>query len=213
ATGWHARSLEQKLVAFVAVTIGAVLLALSLIRQMVPGSKHLLSPTLLPIGVLVLHFLLTTVLFQPPAESGFVSTGLACFTIGIAYSASAALLLWLMVRRGAWLAPKLAGATVGTLAGLMGLSVLEIHCPNLNLYHIMTWHLGAVAVTALVALVFAAIVSHYRWASRSRAVSERGLSVRLLAAPNPAPTTHSRNTEARRSAEVTEATTDDYWTG
>jgi hypothetical protein len=42
--------------------------------------------------------------------------------------------------------PKLTGAAAGGLAGLTGLSVLEMNCSNLNLFHILLWHWGVVLV-------------------------------------------------------------------
>jgi hypothetical protein len=67
-------------------------------------------------------------------------------------------LTWLWLRRGAAQSPKLMGATIGGFAGLIGVTVLEVHCPNLNLYHILVWHLGVLLLSALGGLALAAAV-------------------------------------------------------
>ena len=41
------------------------------------------------------------------------------------------------------LSPGLTGTIAGGLAGLVGWVVLELQCPNLNLYHILAWHWGS----------------------------------------------------------------------
>ena len=58
-----------------------------------------------------------------------------------------------MLRRGAILAPSMTGAATGLLAGLVGTSVLEIHCPNLDAWHILISHLGVAMLCALAGLV------------------------------------------------------------
>ena len=45
------------------------------------------------------------------------------------------------------------GAATGPLAGLVGTSVLEIHCPNLEAWHILVSHLGVAIMCALIGLV------------------------------------------------------------
>jgi len=47
----------------------------------------------------------------------------------------------------------LTGATTGLLAGLVGTTVLELHCPILNGWHILASHLGVAILYALGGLV------------------------------------------------------------
>jgi hypothetical protein len=44
------------------------------------------------------------------------------------------------------------GAATGLLAGLVGASVLEIHCPNLDAWHILLSHLGVAALCSMAGL-------------------------------------------------------------
>ena len=71
-----------------------------------------------------------------------------CMKSGLTYAIPAAFLFWLLVRKGAILYPKLIGAMAGALAGLIGLSVLEINCSNLNVFHILVWHWGVVLISS-----------------------------------------------------------------
>jgi hypothetical protein len=70
------------------------------------------------------------------------------------------LLFWLLVRRGAILFPKLIGAAAGGLAGLIGLSVLEMNCSNLDVYHILVWHGGVVVISSVAGALLGATVEY-----------------------------------------------------
>jgi hypothetical protein len=76
---------------------------------------------------------------------------------GLPYAIPAAFLFWLILRRGAILSLRIAGATTGMLAGLVSTTVLEVHCPNRDIWHILVWHLGF-ALLGLVAGLLIAIV-------------------------------------------------------
>jgi hypothetical protein len=149
AFGWGVLSIPQRVVVFASLAAGTGLLASSMVRQMFPGSKHHVSPGLLPVGVLALLTLTAAAVFQPKVEFAFVSNGLSCLRAGLSYAIPGALLLWLVLRRGAILSPKLTTATAGGFAGLIGLTVLEVHCPILNRYHILVWHMGVVLLSML----------------------------------------------------------------
>jgi hypothetical protein len=156
--GWGALSMGQRIAVFGTLAGSAILLAVSMVGQMVPGSKYALAPAALPIAILTALLIVLTASFQPQKEAAFVADGLAHMKAGLTCSIPAALLFWLLVRRGAMLFPKLIGAAAGGLAGLIGLSVLEIICPNLNVFHILIWHWGVVLVNSVAgALVGAAI--------------------------------------------------------
>ena len=93
------------------------------------------------------------VLFQFQHERNFWGNSWVCIRAGAPIGVLAALPFWLMLRRGAILSPGMTGAATGLLAGLVGTSVLEIHCPNLDAWHILVSHLGAAMLCALAGLV------------------------------------------------------------
>jgi hypothetical protein len=154
--GWFVLMPGQKIAVFATLAASAALLAFSLVRQMVPGQKSLLRPGLLPIGLFVLLCLVVASVFQVRTDSHFLQSGEACLKAGIPYAIPAAFVFWLILRRGAILSPRVVGAITGMLAGLVSTTVLEVRCPNLNVLHILVWHVG-IALLGLVAGVLVAI--------------------------------------------------------
>ena len=69
-------------------------------------------------------------------------------------AAASAPLFWLALRRGFSLHPIAHGATAGLLAGLVGVSVLEIYCPYLDRFHIFVSHIGGAVIAALSGAAF-----------------------------------------------------------
>jgi len=144
--GWRQLGTVQKIAVLVPQSACAGLLASSLVRLMVPGSTHPISPALLPVGVLTLLVVAIHLTFSPYPESRFIASGIDCMQIDLAFAVPAAFAFWLLLRRGAILEPGLTGATTGGLAGLAGMGVLDMRCPNSNAYHILIWHVGAALV-------------------------------------------------------------------
>jgi hypothetical protein len=149
SNGWRGLSILQRIAVFTPLAAGTGTLALALVRLMVPGSKHVLSPVLLSIGVLIVLVVDIAIVFHPQQESDFVPIGLQCLKTGLACAVPAAVLFWLLLRRGAILSPGLTGATAGGLAGLVGLVVLQVRCPNVNADRILVWHLGAALLSVV----------------------------------------------------------------
>jgi len=135
------------------LAISTGLLADSLVHQMVPGSRHTISPGLLPVGITIALTIAIAVLFQFQHEPHFWVSAWACIRAGIPIGVLAAVPFWLILRRGAVLSPAMTGAATGLFAGLVGTSVLEIHCPNLDAWHILVSHLGVAILCALGGLV------------------------------------------------------------
>jgi hypothetical protein len=144
--GWRQLGTVQKIAVLVPQSACAGLLASSLVRLMVPGSTHPISPPLLPVGVLTLLVVAIHFTFSPHPESRFIVSGIDCMRTGLAYAGPAAAAFCLLLRCGAILAPGLTGATAGGLAGLAGMGVLDMRCPNSNAYHILIWHVGVALV-------------------------------------------------------------------
>ena len=134
------------------LAIGTGLLVYSLVNQMVPGSRHRFPPALLAIGITISVAVVMAVLFQVQQEKNFWGNAWVCIQAGTLVGALAAVPFWLVLRRGAILSPRMTGAAAGLLAGLAGTSMLEIHCPNLDIWHILLSHLGAAILCALAGL-------------------------------------------------------------
>jgi hypothetical protein len=65
------------------------------------------------------------------------------------------------------------GAATGLLAGMVGTSALEIHCPNLHAGHILVSHLGVAVLGAIVGFFTGTVVGARNtravWSSIQRA--------------------------------------------
>ncbi len=135
-----------------------------MVRLMVPGSKQVFAPAVLLVTILIVLMIVIATTFGSQRESAFIAGGLMCIKNGLTFSIPAAFLLWFILRRGAILYPKIIGAVAGGLAGLAGLSVLEVNCANLNVFHILIWHEGVVVIGSLGgALLGATVESIQRW--------------------------------------------------
>ncbi len=151
---------------FGALAISAGLLAYSLVNQMIPGSRYRLPPGRMPLVVMMLLVVSIAVLFQFQHEPSFWFRAGVCIRGGIPVAAFAAVPLWLVLRRGAILSPIMTGAATGLLAGLAGVTALEIHCPNLDAWHILASHLGVAVIGAVVGLVVGWAAENRKWIFR-----------------------------------------------
>src|SRR5882724_3744531 len=70
--GVGALNLVQRIVMFVTLAASAVLLASSMVRQMVPGSKHIFAPAVLLAAILVLLLMVITATFRSEQDLAFL---------------------------------------------------------------------------------------------------------------------------------------------
>jgi hypothetical protein len=87
-------------------------------------------------------------LFRNYRTEHFVSAGIACLVTGLLLAIPAALLSWLLMRRGFAVNSVSAGLVGGALAGLCGVTMLELHCANFQALHVLVWHTAVVSVSA-----------------------------------------------------------------
>jgi hypothetical protein len=116
---------------------------------MVPGSKTLVDPRILLASCTVAFVVVFAILFHDYRMGRFFSEGIACLGAGLFQAAATGILLWLVLRRGLILNPVAAGVAAGTLAGLAGFGMLELHCPILKAMHLMVWHTAVIPLSGL----------------------------------------------------------------
>jgi hypothetical protein len=124
-----------------------LLAAFAVARAMRPGARTVRGMVVFGVAFAATEAVFL-MLFHDYSMGRFVHSGLACFRTGLACAAAAALLVWLAMRRGYVVAPVSTGAAIGALAGLAGLTALELHCPLLNVPHLAVWHAGVLAASA-----------------------------------------------------------------
>lgn len=154
--GFHALSALKRALIFSALPAAAFVAALACTRAMRPAAGWSLAlPALLLAAV---GFpLLFALLFHGYSPLHFVHEGIPCLVAGLCVSIPTGLSILPLLRRGYILDRQRAALACGTLAGLAGLAMLEIHCPNLKAIHVMFWHGAVVVVSAAVAWAIARI--------------------------------------------------------
>jgi len=147
--GWRRLSTGAAGLIFPALGGLALLAAAASANAMTPGSKRPAHPAVLLGVVCALMVAIFAVLFGDHRTDRFVPQGVSCLRAGLMWALPAAAGTWLVLRRGFAVDGGAAGMAMGTLAGLAGLTMLELHCPNFRLPHIAVWHTAAVPVSAL----------------------------------------------------------------
>jgi hypothetical protein len=141
-------SLLERSTVFSALGILVLMAASELVSAMIPGTRRRFSSgVLLTVANLGLAAVLA-VCFRDYTTTHFVRAGLVCLGIGVLHAIPDGLLSWLVLRRGFAVDAASAGLAAGILAGLAGMGMLELHCPNFQTAHVLVWHLGVLLVSA-----------------------------------------------------------------
>lgn len=147
--GWHRLSPAAAAAIFAPLAALATLMAVSAVSRMIPGARRAGRPAFQTAMVCTIMVGIFDLLFQDHRTDGFVPQGIACLKTGLLWAMPAALGTWLVLRRGFAVDARAAGLAIGALAGLAGLAMLELHCPNFRLPHVAVWHTAVVPVAAL----------------------------------------------------------------
>lgn len=163
----HPRGIEQMsalqiAVIFPVVAVLAWLAARASVRQMIPGSWQRFGPVSILLAVCAALAAAFLAVFSDYHAERFVPQGLTCLKAGLAVAAPAALLIWLALRRGYAVNPTAAALAMGTLAGLAGIAMLELHCTNFEVPHVLLWHVAVAPVSAAVAFLLLRTLSRRR---------------------------------------------------
>lgn len=138
--------LERTLI-FPALFVLAWAAGIGFVQEMIPGSRRRVTAGTLQAVVTVLLLGMFGMLFRDYQTIHFFSAGIACLLTGLLFALPAAVLAWAFLRRGFAVNPVLAGLASGTLAGLAGLGMLELHCPNFEAAHVLVWHIAVVPLS------------------------------------------------------------------
>jgi Uncharacterized protein conserved in bacteria len=108
------------------------------------GARWLLAA----LAILPVTALLSAALKGAVGSYGHAADGLTCFIAGTAsgVGVAAALIFWL--RRGAPVAPNVAGFYTGVAAGALGSFAHGLSCPFDTIGHLGIWHVAPVAASA-----------------------------------------------------------------
>jgi hypothetical protein len=157
--GLHKLSGFQSAGIFAVVGLFAWLAAGQSAAEMVPGSRRLVNPAVLVCAGCLALIAVFAVLFggyaMAYAIDGLVQQGVPCLRAGLLHALPAAGGTWLILRRGMAVNATAAGLAAGTLAGLAGVTMLSLHCPNVRAIHVMAWHVAVVPVSAVAGALLA----------------------------------------------------------
>ena len=118
------------------------------VHQLIPGSRQPLGVgSVLTIGSAALLGVFALV-FRNYRTDHFISAGIACLLTGLLLAIPAAFMSGLLLRRGFAVNSVAAGLVGGALAGLSGVTMLELHCANFQALHVLVWHTAVVPVRA-----------------------------------------------------------------
>ncbi|MBO9603663.1 MAG: DUF1109 domain-containing protein [Novosphingobium sp.] len=73
----------------------------------------------------------------------------ACLTMGLILGLLMAGTLTAWLRRGAPVAPEMAGLLVGIASGCTGMFAFAFYCPSNSLYHVGVWHTAPIVLSAI----------------------------------------------------------------
>jgi hypothetical protein len=153
--GFEKMDVLERALIFSTLCIFAWLAGTEFVNSMIPASRRRLSPASL-LGLATLALLaLFAFLFRDYRTAHFLSAGIACLVTGLLHAIPAGLLAWLALRRGFAVNPITAGLAAGTLAGLAGVGVLELHCPNFQAAHVLVWHTAVVPLSSALGALLA----------------------------------------------------------
>jgi hypothetical protein len=131
------------------------LFSLTLAWQIRPGSLQKI-PAKLSWACFGVGFLTGAALLFPwRGAEAFVSRGWPCLLTGSAVAIPGGVLFWLLTRRGVPLSAGAFGGTLGAIAGLLGLTVLQFHCLYQNAAHLLLWHGGILVLSITTGLLVA----------------------------------------------------------
>ncbi len=132
------------------LALGLIVISRSLAWQMTPGSRQTI-PAWTAVAVLGMGLLIgMLVLFPVRTPQAFLARGLHCLRVGVLVAVPSAAIFWWLARRGAPLNLTTLGATLGALAGLVSVALLQVACDLQEMNHLVVWHGGVLLLTTLV---------------------------------------------------------------
>ena len=140
------------------VWIGAALC----VAEAIPGSRRPLAPWLHVVSGCIVLAGVFGLLFRDYRTERFVSQGMTCLIAGLSLALPASLAVWWFLRRGFAVDSIAAGLAKGMLAGLAGVTMLELHCANFEAPHVIVWHIAVLPVSAALGMLAAWMARAYR---------------------------------------------------
>jgi predicted anti-sigma-YlaC factor YlaD len=149
--GWRSLPFAPSLFLAFGFAVGASAAAWILARLMIPGLGAAWGPVLLPLLAAASYLLLIAFHFQEDHYDRFIPTAAVCFALGSLHTLLTVILTIRILRAGWVTQPRraaLAGVSLGTLSGLL---VLTVFCSHHDLWHLVLGHFSVLIVWPLAA--------------------------------------------------------------
>lgn len=135
-----------------------VVAAMVSVSAMTPGSRRWADPRVVLAGATLAVAGVFALLFGDYGMHRFVPQGLVCLRNGMLVAVIAGPGIWMVLRRGFAVNAAMAGLAAGTVAGLAGVMMLELHCPNFHAWHVMVWHSAVIVAGGGLGAVWGRVV-------------------------------------------------------
>ncbi len=159
--GLHALSPAQRAFIFTTLFATAWLAALGGAREMRPAAGSRLGARALILASAAFP-LLFSLIFNGYGTLNFVAEGIPCLVAGMEVAIPTGVVIAFILRRGFVMNWAATGLAAGALAGLTGLAMLELHCPNLKAIHVMVWHVAVVVLSGILGWAIGSLADRLR---------------------------------------------------
>ncbi len=159
--GFQRMGLIQLIGVTAILALGAAVLSYSLAWEMIPGSLKRFSPWAAVLVLATGFAACIGILFPWGAPKALVQ-GWRCSVMGAGIAAPAAVLFWLLVRRGTPLSRETIGCVLGGFVGLFAVTVMQFSCSRQEAGHLLVWHGGVLLATTLTGILIAGAFSRFR---------------------------------------------------
>jgi hypothetical protein len=122
--------------------------AAACVAEVTPGSRRRVAAWVLAVAWCVGLAVLFGLLFTDSGTARFVPQGVKCLAAGLLHAIPVSIAAGMWLRRGYAVDSAAAGLSVGLLAGLAGVAMLELHCANFETLHVVVWHIAVLALSA-----------------------------------------------------------------
>ena len=147
--GFHVLSPAERIVYYTLICVFGLLFSASAAPALIPAAKIRIRPSAVAFACVLVIAVAAMLMFPAFSLNRFVSLGIPCLRLGCLCAALYGLLATFLVRRGFVADPKCTALYIACFGGFSGIAVLSLHCPFLNAPHIIVWHLGSMAVSAV----------------------------------------------------------------
>lgn len=147
--GFRVLTAAQRIIYYGLVGAFGLLFSASAAAALVPAAKVRVRSGLVTLACVLVLAMAVSLMFPDFALDRFVSRGVPCLRLGCICAALFGLLATLLLRRGFVTHVKRTALYIACFGGFSGVAVLSLHCPLRNAPHIIVWHFGSIAVSAL----------------------------------------------------------------